>query len=578
MKNKKIVYIVIVIGILIALIFALIKSGRANKNIIHITAGNIDYSEPIVTQQIKQGLDQELTIESKNQNSNKEDESKAIAFANEVTFLLLGAPGEEQVDYAEYKKREEEFNKIIDGDGSGTKYQRVGIRYKYDRGPEATRKGIRNRVVKYNDYGKATVIKSTDDEVEVKVYMEDVTVVAYNYDRPQDVSYMKTKMELRYTLKNIYGTYRLKNIKYRLGDDIEGELQDAENKEINNLASNAIATNVVDTKYNNEYDFSKLNEFNEEKQKAVYDNNVGNVVILNAYEGLNITKSATGVLIADGYIATNWNFFEKALEDAQFISVVDSNGDNLEYDGVISIDTKTNFVILKLKEQKKSTTKIVGATEVNKEDAILSIGTKTGYKLSVGVGIVAENRNEQLKNLITVVESDAGGPVYNDKGELIAMNTDESINSSISVANSVDALLSLKEKLDKANFSSIKHMTFNELKEKYYYNKKNEEVVVNQIKPSVWKKFKSIGDIENTISLKLNKANYYKGIVSLRYENEISSLMSGMARVYKFTEALKNSGFKTIYESSSKSVYKNDTYKVTIMEEMGYLIIIMKKI
>lgn len=574
MKNKKRVYIILAIVALAILLFVFIRANSTNKKIIHIKAGEIDFSDTVVAQEIKGELDNEYSIGSDVGNSSKESEKKAIDFANQVTYLLLGAPGDDQSDYAAYKKREEEFNKITDVDGSGMKYQRAGIRYKIDRGPESTRKAIRNRVVKYKNYGKATVLNVTGDVVEVKVYMEDVTAIVTNDENPQEVSYVNTKMELRYYLTSIYGTYRLKDIKYRLGDDIQGELDKAEEDELNKGAT----VNTIDEKYNDEYDFSRLDEFTDQERQDVYNQNIDNIVRLSAYDGYSVVNSATGVLISDGYIVTSWNFFEKALSNAQYITVFDKDGNNLELDGVISVDTNIDVAILKLKDKKTCTTKFGNSEDMRKEDPVLSVGTKSGYNLSINVGIVAENKDKKLKNVMTITESEAGGPVYNEAGELVGINTDESVNSSISVASNIENLMDVKEKLDKSDFSKVKSMSFENLREKYYYSPKNEETVVNQIKKKKWDEYKQIGNIENTIPLKLNKASYYNGIVGLRYENDIEQYMSGIARSYRFIEELKNSGYETVYESKTKCVYKNNTYKVTMMEEMGYLIIIITKI
>jgi len=578
MKNKKKIYILAVIAALGILLFILFKATKTSKGIISISAGNIDFSEAVVTQQIKQELDGEYEIGANGAIINKEDEAKAINFANEVTFLLLGAPGEGQVDYAEYKKREEEFNKIVDIDAKQTKYQRNGIRYKLEKSPEDSRNSIRNRVVNYKNYGKATVLNVSDDIVEVKVYMDEVTVVAENQKNPQEVIYAVTKMELRYYIKNIYGVYRLKQIKYRIGDDIDKELEDAEKKELNNSDSDSNIINTIDTKENKEYDFTKFEEFDETKQKEVYNKTVSNVVLLQAYRDTSMTGSAVGIIISDGFVITSWNFFESALNNAQYVQIIDKDGNLCEVAGVVSIDTKIDAVILKLNEERKSTISIGNLSEVHREDPILSVGSRTGYSILASVGIVAENGNNSLKNLLLVTESDVGGPVFNANGELIGINTNQSINSSISVANVAEGLKTIKEKLDNANFASVKSISFDDLKEKYFYKSKNEEIVVKQIKSKVWDEYKKIGNIESNIPLKLNKASYYNGVVSLRYENEISQYMSGFERAYLFVDELQNQGYEATYVSKTKCIYKNGKYKVTMMEEMGYLIIIMTKI
>ncbi len=578
MKKKKRIYVILAIITLGILLFIFIKSNSSHKGIIHITAGNIDFSKPIVSEQIKQELDSKYQIDSESNSSNKEDEAKAIDFANKITFLLLGSPGEGQVDYLEYKKREEEFNKLVAEDAVRSIYQRSGIRYKMTKAPEDMRKILRNIIVSYNDYGKATVINFGNDIVEVKVILDKVVVVSPDSNNPQQVTYRDTKMELRYYLRNIYGEYRLKQIKYRTGDDLVSDVEDAEQNELKNLNQSIVSKNGVDTKYNDEYNFSKLENLTNEKQDEIYNQNVDNVVILQADSGISVINTATGVLVSDGYVVTTWNFFEKSLADAQFITVRDKDGKSYELDGIVSIDTNQDIVVLKLKNKKESTIKIGNSTNMQKEDAILSIGTKTGYKLSVTIGIVAENKNNTMKNILSLTSTDEGSPVFNEAGELIAINTSQSVDSSISVANSINSLKALKEKLDKEEFSNVKSISFEKLKEKFYYNKSNDEVIVNQVSKNVWNEYKQIGNLENNISLKLNKASYYNGIISLRYENEISEYMSGMARAYKFVAELKKSGYETVCESTEKCVYKNNEYKVTVMDQLGYLIIIMTKI
>ena len=91
MKNKKKIYIVIAVISIGILLYAFFRASKVNKGIIHITAGDIDFSEAVVTKQIKQELDESYEIESNGVAINKEEEAKAIDFANEVTFLLLGA-------------------------------------------------------------------------------------------------------------------------------------------------------------------------------------------------------------------------------------------------------------------------------------------------------------------------------------------------------------------------------------------------------------------------------------------------------------------------------------------------------
>ena len=125
--------------------------------------------------------------------------------------------------------------------------------------------------------------------------------------------------------------------------------------------------------------------------------------------------------------------------------------------------------------------------------------------------------------------------------------------------------------------SSIKAIPISKLKENYY-QKYDEEIVLNSIPKSKWKTYSKIGDIENTIGLDLVKASYKDGIVSLRYINKISDFVGTMQLSDSFSSKLVEDGYKLISEGATKKVYSNNKYKVVIMSEFDYLIVVMVKL
>ena len=151
-------------------------------------------------------------------------------------------------------------------------------------------------------------------------------------------------------------------------------------------------------------------------------------------------------------------------------------------------------------------------------------------------------------------------------------------NASISSAINVNALMDVQNKFNNINFNDIKTIKFEELKSKYYYVKYTDDKVIDEIPRTKWNKYKKIGNIENTINLELVKANYKDGIVSLRYKNNVSSYMSTMNLTFSFRDALVKEGYKLTLDSTSKMIYTNDSYKVIIMEEFDYLIVVMVKL
>ena len=151
-------------------------------------------------------------------------------------------------------------------------------------------------------------------------------------------------------------------------------------------------------------------------------------------------------------------------------------------------------------------------------------------------------------------------------------------NTSVSISVNSKVLSEVQEKFATVDFDSIETISFEKLKSEYYYVKYNEEKIDNSISEAVWKKYSKIGDIEDNIKLKLLKANYQDGIVSLRYKNNISQYIPSMQLAAIFTEQLISDGYKEVLNSSSKAIYENEDYKIIIMDEFDYLIIVMVRL
>jgi hypothetical protein len=124
----------------------------------------------------------------------------------------------------------------------------------------------------------------------------------------------------------------------------------------------------------------------------------------------------------------------------------------------------------------------------------------------------------------------------------------------------------------------IDNISFDQLKEQYYYSKTNKEVVNNNIKKSIWDKYSKIGNIESTMHLPLIKANYSNGVLSLRYDNHVKNLLGSKQMSLAFVNELKKSGYEELLNTSEKRIYQNKSYKVILMDEFNYLIIVMVKL
>ena len=158
------------------------------------------------------------------------------------------------------------------------------------------------------------------------------------------------------------------------------------------------------------------------------------------------------------------------------------------------------------------------------------------------------------------------------------MTTKEIINSSTSVSIPSNALKEVQDLFNNIEFNKIKTVSFDKLKENYYYVKYKEEIKKTSIQEKVWDRYKEIGNIDKTINIDLVKSSYKNKVLSLRYKNNAKDYIPTMQLVSSFTNKLKEQGYKKVSESNTKVIYKNNKYQVTIMEEFDYLIIVMVKL
>lgn len=572
-------YVIITILVLIIIVICLFFHMNNKSSLLQISTSNINVSNNKGAEKISSELSSDYNIESSIISESSEKEQKILEFTNKVTFLILGAPGEtSKDDYKEYENRTVEFNKLVEPSDLFYGFKIDGIRYSVSRKPEAERAYLANQIVKYKDYGKATIVNSENDITEVKVLFSDVTVYAYSINNPQETVETNVQMEIRYFFKEIYGEYRIYNITSKLGYELFVESNKAEKEEIETLNKNLLSTNIESDNSNSIYDYSQLENINKQTLANIYKANSENVLLLNSYYDGAVIYNATGFILSDGYLITTWNFYEKSLKEAQYIIIRDTNDNLYDLDGLVSINTDLDIAVLKLKDKKTTTLKIGDSEQITTSNPVITLSSKTGFKLSISSGINIENSNCILKNNLNLSESDEGSPLFNKDGELIGINTAQSVNSSISIAYSTNDLKKLKEKLDESNFENVSAISFEELKEKYYYNKNNSEMLDNQLKNNIWNEYKEIGNIENTINLELKKASYYNDIISLRYENDIYEYINSIDMASAFISELKNSGYKLTYQSDKKYIFKNENYKVTIMDEFNSLIILITKI
>ena len=515
--------------------------------------------------------------------NNEELKEEITALSKKVTYLLLGQgdmTNESSLEYYERRNKYLELKyapEIPKDPNSYSGYDETSQEYKDNILPSFAIPQMFSQLdelnITYNSIG-AIRVGVVDDYVISMVSLPDATLKQENNEEPMKYDTVKTNLIMYYYFKKLNDEYKLYYLFGEGTDDLSqyfGSIEDNEN------TKNLVIAQNNDTKLREIYDFSKADSLDENKLNQIYSSNSKNILILSAYYNTSLVASANGVLISDGLVVTTWNFLEKALINSQFFAIKDNEGNSYQIDGIVTANPETDLVVIKLKDNVTATTTLGNIDNVNINDAVMTISSKSGVGLSLQTGIIT-SKDGYIQSAIPLTEADEGSPLYNDAGQLIGINTAKAVNTSVSLAIDVNALEEIKNKIGSKEFDSIKTVSFNELKEKYYYTNYNEEKIVNSISDTKWQTFKKIGDIENNIKLDLVKASYDNNVVSLRYKNGISKYINSMQLASSFKEELINSGYRETLNSSTKCIYVSNDYKVMIMDEFDYLIIVMVKL
>ena len=406
------------------------------------------------------------------------------------------------------------------------------------------------------------------------VLLPNIKIKEENEKNSEKYDLKNENLVIYYYFIKIDDTYRLCYLYGEYGNTVQKYFDELESNELKgNMAISSSYQSDLSTLYN----YDKLNSITDDKLNQIYNQNINNLVYLSSYYNTSVVNNANGFFIGNGVVITTWNFLEKALIEAQYISVRDSNSNVYEIDGIITANLETDVVLIKLKNKTESTINLSSSAELKTEDPLITISSKSGVSYIIQKGIVISN-DGYIQSSIPLLNNDEGSPILNSEGQVVGMNTSKSTNASISMAINSQVLKEAKEKFDNIDFDSIQTISFEKLKEDYYYLKYNNENVINAIPKGVWKKYLKIGDIENNIKMELVKANYDNGIVSLRYKNKISDYISGMQLAASYKEQLVKDGYQEILNSSSKCIYQNKKYQIIIMDEFDYLIVVMVKL
>ncbi len=514
-------------------------------------------------------------------NFDKELEEKITSLTKKTTYLLLGEMGSNEESSEHYYKRHEDFLKLIylpdipKSDKSQTGYDEDSQEYKdYLISSMTLPKvflSLTEHDIIYNSYGDIQITKNNDVIIS-SITIPNIKIKKASITNPKEYEYVETNLIIYYYFKEINNDYKLYYLYTELEDDLNFYLENVSATEkLNTLAI------IPPYEANLEiYDYSKLKSLSNTTINNIYNNNKDKIVYLTANYNNTIVKMANGFFIGNGMVATTWSFLESALINGQDI-ILTANDKVLKIEGIVTVKPNLDIAILKLSEKTNTYVKLGSTTNLKANDVGINLSTSTGVGLTSNTGIILANSN-YLETSIPISKNVAGSPLFNINGEVIGMNLEKNANTSVSRFLKGEALKEIQDKFANIDFENIDSISFQDLKEKYYYVNYNEEEIKNNIPSRKWKEYSKIGNIEKNINLELVKASYKDGIISLRYKNSIKNYVNSMDLIAPFKKDLLESGFKNTLDTSNKVIYENQKYKIIIMEEFDYLIVVEVKL
>lgn len=410
-------------------------------------------------------------------------------------------------------------------------------------------------------------IAPTEDGFVGFILLNDVSMNVADEDTPMNYKTIVADLKIYYLFKEYKGEYKLYYMYGEYDDSLESFNEDISNKEYRGVNS----INQYDSSFKELYDFSKANALTSKDVQTIYNNNGDNIVIFNTMKEQSVSVSANGMFITKDLVITTWSYIEESLLNGSFLTVKDTKGNFLDIEGIVTVDIDKDIAVLKVSGSNSKGVTFGSLPEV--EDAVLLISSKTGSTVSANIGIIISNDN-LLTTTIPTVSFEEGAPLFNVKGEVVGMNSSQVVNSSLSKSYTNKYLIELQNKFKNMDINTVTYVTFEELKNNYFVSYEQDKVV-NDVDKEIWDKYSKIGDLENSIGLDLVKASYKDNVLSLRYKNKLSKLFSNMQLSYTFVTNLKADNYKEIINESNKKVYSSDEYRITIMSEFDYLIIVI---
>ena len=526
-------------------------------------------------------FDKKYEITSNKNNTNYELTERIKELTKKTTYLLLGEANSKKESGENYYKRHQDYlelrynPEIPKDENSFLGLDENSQEYKDDILSGISVPGMFLKLneleIKYNSYGKINVSKVDEEKVISAITLPNVKMKEQDSNNPMNYNIIQTDLTLYYYFKKLNNEYKLLYLYGETNDDIE-QYMESNDEKTGTLSKNSDYKSELRDIYN----FEKADSITDETLNKVYEDNKDKIVFLNATYNIGTVTSANGFFISDGIIATTYNYIEKSLIKAQNIIISDSSGNVYEVEGIVTVNIENDIAILKVKTNEPKKIQYEDTNKPQKEDAVISINTKTGVGLTSSKGIITST-DKNIQTSLPVTEELQGSPLFNLDGKLIGMINSKILNSSISFATNIDILKEYYNKFSEINYDDVKAIPFNVLKENYYI-KYTDENISNNIPQNKLDEFANVENAKEMIELNLIKSSYKDQIISLRFKNDIPNFIDTMQFSSSYRENLKSKGYQEKVISDSKYIYDNGKYQIIVMKEFDYLIVVMVKL
>ena len=364
---------------------------------------------------ILNNFDESYKLTYKLENSNSEEKEKQESLVKKTTYLLLGYSNSKDETNEEYYKRHQDYLDLAlynhyKKEGTVNKnYADMFVNVSAIAIPSMFSQ-MNSLGLIYNNY-KDIRVNTIDDLVIASITLTNVSMNAVDNNK-YEYTKINNDIVMYYYFVKVNNEYYLAYVYGEITDEVSNYLEKLEENEVKKVAVTTYASNATSV-----YNYDKLNNMPKNNIVNTYLKNKDNIIYLDSIYNTSSVGSANGIFINDGLVLTTWSFLEKALINAQDISIRDNYGVNYKLDGIVTINAESNLAVLKLTEKiGKHVT--LGNDNYNVEDPVMVLSSKTGTGLVTQKGIII-SKDGYIQTSIPLSETDEGSPLFNSNGEVI---------------------------------------------------------------------------------------------------------------------------------------------------------------